>query len=78
MNKLHEMKLHEVLHPSSCTIEIIRVPGGWIYTSYFEDSGSTVFVPLNDEFQESEDAGRKATPKPSAPQGLPFDQDLPF
>ena len=54
--KLYEIKLHELLPVTSSNyIEVLRVPGGWIYTTYSattNDVGqagyvpSSVFVPL--------------------------------
>ena len=66
---IYHMKLHERLASEDGLLEIIRVPGGWIYrhwnpitnwdfaaerydTRYDIDS---VFVPLNHEFQETQD-----------------------
>lgn len=66
MNQLFEMKLHEVLTPAtSQNLQIIRVPGGWIYRfsqinqvtmpdgtwseNYLCDS---VFVPLHPDGNE--------------------------
>lgn len=57
MNELFKMKLHETLElGTEDNILIVRVPGGWIYTTYAGDSlgawrASSVFVPYSKEFQ---------------------------
>lgn len=45
-DKIYEMELHELLHIKD--LEIIRVPGGWIYTKMRLDCGqmNSVFVPF--------------------------------
>ena len=57
MNAIYDMELHEKLTPAikGSIIDIIRVPGGWIYSTYSMSndnywSVSSVFVPFNDEF----------------------------
>ena len=70
MSKLHEMELHDVLHPSGNAYnEIMRVPGGWLYRVY-QEAGSQheyrltqTFVPYSDEFKEvdGESCGRGNT-----------------
>ncbi len=65
MKDIYNMKLHEERHPElpHATI-IIRVPGGWIYRFWENESSSggdgqwsenqridSVFVPYNNEFQ---------------------------
>jgi len=62
--RLHTMKLHEVLHHQDPLVQIMCVPGGWIYTTYSEEYNpridgrdvtnyriSSVFVPYNEEFK---------------------------
>lgn len=46
VQRMHEMKLHETEEVSEY-VQIIRVPGGWIYNF---KRGSEVFVPLDNEF----------------------------
>jgi hypothetical protein len=65
MKKIYEMDLFEKIETETSSFgqtEIERVPGGWnyIYTHYTsidEESPiamTAVFVPFNNEFQESE------------------------
>lgn len=58
MNDLYEMKMHDIKAPDvngGMTISILRVPGGWIYTTYMKTMGgyipSSVFVPYDSEFR---------------------------
>ena len=50
-DNLRSMKLHDILYsPGPERISILRVPGGWIYTSYADGHGfssalSSCFVP---------------------------------
>lgn len=46
-NNIHLMGFHETLLIGN--IQIIRVPGGWIYN--FQNNGGEVFVPYNAEFK---------------------------
>lgn len=54
-NAIYGMGLGERLHTDKGLYEIVRVPGGWIY-SVFSDNGtggyyvSSCFVPFNSEF----------------------------
>ena len=55
---MHNMKLHDILHPDiKQNVEIIRVPGGWIYNIFTGASTpdntnlSSVFVPFDMEFK---------------------------
>lgn len=50
MKDLKAMDLHAILHPATDpNWQIIRVPGGWIYTIYTDQNPqSCVFVPEND------------------------------
>ena len=63
MDKLYEMKLYEEIMPTSDgRLQVMRVPGGWIYRFWefdYEPGGkansygiNSVFVPYNNEFQE--------------------------
>lgn len=61
--EIYQMELHETAYYNN-NWEILRVPGGWIYTQYqFDDSIDTVntstFVPFNNEFQESLNTKKK-------------------
>lgn len=52
MDDIYQMKLHEiiVIVVSGETLQIIRVPGGWIYKLWYysgEDKYTTVFVPYH-------------------------------
>ena len=56
--KIHSMGLHDVLVPDSnnsdtFAITILRVNGGWIYTTFDKSKSmsSSVFVKLNSEFK---------------------------
>jgi hypothetical protein len=46
---LYNMELHAHEYINNGNIKIVRVPGGWIYISYF-DGVTSVFVPFNNEF----------------------------
>jgi len=56
VKSIYDLKLHEktYLETGSLFIEIIRVAGGWIYSSM--DKGhnllSSVYVPFHNEFQQ--------------------------
>jgi hypothetical protein len=46
---IYKMKLHDTYRDSY--FMVLRVPGGWMYTSYTEgEAESSVFVPFNNEF----------------------------
>lgn len=45
---MYALKLHEGIKFDS-GVEILRVPGGWIYAMY--PGGKITFVPFNDEFK---------------------------
>lgn len=49
---IHKLKLHEVTTTLNGSLQIVRVPGGWIYTYHRLDEGqmNSVFVPYNQEF----------------------------
>lgn len=52
---IYELKLHEITiaHDAFLFVTVLRVPGGWIYSSLDKSHNilSSVFVPLNNEFQ---------------------------
>jgi hypothetical protein len=50
---LQNLPLHKIYRVNS-QIEVIRVPGGWIYMFYSrkDDKVDTTFVPLSAEFKE--------------------------
>lgn len=60
MNKeeLYKMKLHETLHLGESVI-VLRVPGGWIYTTYCDMKPSSVFVRFDNEFMGIESHTQK-------------------
>jgi hypothetical protein len=48
---MYNLKLNETISMDS--VEIRKVPGGWIYTTFsIEGSATSTFVPFNNEFQE--------------------------
>ncbi len=46
---LYNMDLHESIMIAVGT-EVMRVPGGWIYTNYYNGTPVAVMVQLNGEF----------------------------
>ena len=46
MENIYGMKLHQVIIEGN--MEILRVPGGWVYTVLGTNS---IFVPFNNEFK---------------------------
>jgi len=58
---IYSMKLHEKLTPNipGGYVDIVRVPGGWIYSTYHKENDgfnvSSVFVPFNTEFVNDAD-----------------------
>ena len=50
MFKLYDMELGENI--KFCGAEVLRVPGGWIFTYANSYSQSSVFVPFDNEFME--------------------------
>ena len=51
MSELYKMALNDILHTKE-GYEILRVPGGWIYTRFSENGNggndmSSCFVPLS-------------------------------
>jgi len=68
---LYEMKLGENFWSSEMNCNILRVPGGWVFQSTFEnqDAYSTqCFVPFNNEFMEITDTV-EAVKQPPTKQG---------
>lgn len=50
IKSIYELKLHEVMELDDLELDILRVPGGWLYNS--------VFVPYSNEFKNSEISDR--------------------
>lgn len=51
--KLNEMKMFQVLKiRAAATIE--KVPGGWVYSEWYEDMISNVFIPNSKEIGDEE------------------------
>ena len=48
MEEIYKLKLHESVALNSF-MDVIRVPGGWIYDYHVNDVYSTVFVPFNND-----------------------------
>lgn len=48
---LYAMKLHDIERAWNDCYEILRVPGGWLYTHYTNNGPVAAFVPFNNEFQ---------------------------
>lgn len=52
---VYDLALHEqtVAHDGSLFTQALRVPGGWIYTSFDKSTHimGSVFVPWNNEYQ---------------------------
>lgn len=56
---IHNLKLHESLNLAGGWLNITRVPGGWVYMHVLDcgEAGvrpTSVFVPLNKEFEEQD------------------------
>lgn len=59
---IYDLKLNETLehfvegdeHPHALAYSVIRVPGGWVYSSFDKghNIGSSAFVPYNNEFEK--------------------------
>jgi len=49
MKELYELKLHETCQESG--VHVLRVPGGWIYTT---NTYRSTFVPFSNEFKPKE------------------------
>ena len=55
-NEIYKLKLHESIcidNACNAKLEIIRVPGGWIYTVYYPgiQNVNSEFIPFDNEFQ---------------------------
>lgn len=49
---LYNMQVHDLAYPWNATYEVIRVPGGWMYTRMNGNAmPSSCFVPFDNEFQ---------------------------
>lgn len=46
---LYSMKLHDIISVKGTTLQILRVPGGWIYIN--TNTGHQTFVPFDNQFQ---------------------------
>lgn len=49
MDDIYQMKIHDEIHLGEKVV-ILRVPGGWIYTTYCDMKPTSVFVPYHREF----------------------------
>jgi hypothetical protein len=47
---IYDLKLHDRLRIDKYGINVLRVPGGWLYS--LGGSASDVFVPYSDEFNK--------------------------
>ena len=66
MNEIYNMGLHEEYHlqiASKTELKILRVPGGWIYTQFY-DTGyenldrwqtASTFVPFDNDMQQRQE-----------------------
>lgn len=54
MTDIYKLELHKIARFDSGQIQIVRVPGGWIYIFQGVGTGefSTCFVSFNNEFQD--------------------------
>ena len=50
MKTIYDLELHEDLLIHGL-LNVVRVPGGWIYESLSDGDVSAVFVPFNNEFE---------------------------
>ena len=50
---IYELKLHESISVNKDRNIILRVPNGWIYSFFIENTSThqTCFVPYNEEFK---------------------------
>ena len=48
---MYDLNLGESLHVYE--LEILRVPGGWLFIHFFDPNPTTVFVPFSNEFMKS-------------------------
>ena len=49
---LYKLKLHQRIYYEKCNMDVVRVPGGWLYIPNAATS-SPMFVPFDDEFKEN-------------------------
>ena len=71
MKSIYDLKLHEVEITPECRPQdslftsVMRVPGGFIYRSFDKSSNvmGCVFVPFNNEFQDSATTFEKPEPR---------------
>lgn len=47
---IYNLKLHESLKIVRDLLEVIRVPGGWIYVGHARGNKFAIFVPFSNEF----------------------------
>ena len=53
-NDIYKMKLHDRVWLG---FDILRVPGGWIYSDYNNETDTmynSIFIPYNNEFQHND------------------------
>lgn len=50
MKSIYELKLGEVEIRGNW--EVMRVPGGWLWSAHFEKNFTTTFVPFHNEFDD--------------------------
>lgn len=48
IEELYNMKLHDTIDTG--VYDILRVPGGWLYTLFGDKTTTTTFIPFNNEF----------------------------
>jgi len=51
---IYKLKLHHHIFVNDGNIIVVRVPGGWIYINGSPVDTTAVFVPMNYEFQETD------------------------
>ena len=51
---IYNMELHELKYLELSSVDIMRVPGGWIYNNYRWDVPTSVFIPFDNEFMNKE------------------------
>jgi len=56
MDRLIHLKLHETIDITA-NLAVLRVPNGWIYTSYYGDRSSSTFVPEMPEVTNKHNTG---------------------
>ena len=51
VNEIYNLGIHQMIDIHSTGDMVLRVPGGWIYTTRWGDNVySSTFVPYNEEF----------------------------